>query len=621
MKKLYSVSVFALFSVASFAQRNQPVMEFKNMLSKGEAGVVANEFSLRAGAQDTIYYENFANGLSGSGGGMWQAVDNAGFCNWQHTTQKPQGQYSGTIPAIGSPSKANGFMILDGDFCNPGQPPSQTILDAYLISPAMDLTTHPFVEVVFYHSLRYCCANNTAFTLQVSVDGGTEWISYDIKDGLATNAASADPVRKSVNISPVAGGQSNVIIRFHKTGASHYYWMIDDVAVLVPLDNDLEIKRVYSGDIINDWDYYSIPTTQVLSSGMTFLTMVENLGKNDQNVNLSYEILLGTQVVHQADLPVSIPASTIDTIAINSIFVPTQTGTYTLRVIAPSDDNNTNNNGSAPFEITQNIMGHIHPGTTTSYGFANDDEFGLGNIFVLSNPQTAFGARVRFAGASGTLPGTSPNLEVEVSVFEVDQHQQYGNLWEVIDILSVQSFIVQQSFIGAATPTLIKFPQPINLVPEKLYLLYVHKYGGTERLRINTSARGAEDFSTVLYTAANTGDMYYFKQNTFAPAINLDFDVSIDVPSISKPSSRLYQNQPNPFNKTSTIRYELEEATKVTLEIFNVTGQKVMEFNEGRKASGTHSVSIDGSSLPAGIYYYSLTAGDVKATKKMIVLE
>jgi hypothetical protein len=617
MKKLYALSAFALFSVASFAQRSQPIMDFKNMPMIGEKGVTISEGSLRASSQDTIFHESFANGLSGTGGGVWQAVDNAGFCNWQYTTQKPQGQYSTNIQAINSPSKNNGFMILDGDFCNPGTPPSENVLDAYLISPVIDLSNHMYAEVVFYHSFRFCCAGNASFNLEVSIDGGNEWRAYDVKDGIAVNASSPDPIRKSVNISAFAGGQSNVMFRFHKTNATHYYWMIDDVSILVPLENDLAINRVFAGDVFEDWDYYSIPLSQVPQSGMTFLAIVENKGKNPQTGSVNYELLLGNQVVHQGTFNILVTSGVADTIAFNSPFVPTanQKGTYTLRVTAPSDDNMANNVATAPFEITENIMGHIHPGTTTAYGFTTDGEFGLGNIYVLNNPQTAYGARVRFATQ------TTPGQEVEVSVFEVDQHQQYGNLWEVIDIVSVQSFVVQQSFIGAANPTLIKFPSPLSLQPGKLYMLYIHKFSGPDRLRITTSARGAEDWSTVLFSPATTGDMYYFKRSDFAPAINLDFDISIDVPSITKASARLHQNQPNPFSNKSVIRYDLEESANVTLEVFNVTGQRVMNFNEGKKSSGSHSLTIEASALPAGIYYYSITAGNVKATKKMIVLE
>jgi hypothetical protein len=506
------------------AEANQLLTFSKELTKVSEP----NSFS-RSGSQETIYYESFANGLSGTGGGAWQALDNAGFCNWQHTTEKPKGQYSTNIQAINSPTSSNGFMILDGDFCNPGQPPSEEILDAYLISPSINLTNHLYVEIEFYHYYRYCCANNAAFTLQVSIDGGSEWFSYDIKDGLAVNSGSADPVRKTVNISSIAGGKPNVRFRFHKTGASHYFWMIDDVSLLVSLDNDLSINKVYAGDILNSYDYYSIPASQVPSSGMTFLTIIENTGNNVQYGYLYYEVLLGTQTVYQDYVWISIPSSTSNEILINSGFTPIQTGTYTLRVTVPDDENNANNTGSAPFEITDHIFGHIHPGTTTSYGLNTDAEFGLGNIYVLNNNQTAYGAKVKFAAQ------TTPGMEVELILFEVDQHQQYNNLWEPIDLLSAQSFIIQAEHIGSESFTNISFPQPVDLQSGKRYMLHVNKYYGSERMHISTSARGAEDWSTVVYTAATTGDMFYFKRNDFASAINLDFQPCEGITLSSQP--------------------------------------------------------------------------------------
>jgi len=79
------------------------------------------------------------------------------------------------------------------------------------------------------------------------------------------------------------------------------------------------------------------------------------------------------------------------------------------------------------------------------------------------------------------------------------------------------------------------------------------------------------------------------------------------------------QNMPNPFSGNSTINYSLNEKSDVSFEVFNVTGSKVMELNEGVKTAGNHSIQIDASTLNAGVYYYSVIAGDKRITKKMIV--
>jgi hypothetical protein len=79
---------------------------------------------------------------------------------------------------------------------------------------------------------------------------------------------------------------------------------------------------------------------------------------------------------------------------------------------------------------------------------------------------------------------------------------------------------------------------------------------------------------------------------------------------------------PNPFNSVSDINYELKEKTQVSLSVYDVTGKKVAEENEGTQTSGLHVIKFSASNLSAGVYYYSLTVGtNVTASKKMIVIK
>jgi len=88
----------------------------------------------------------------------------------------------------------------------------------------------------------------------------------------------------------------------------------------------------------------------------------------------------------------------------------------------------------------------------------------------------------------------------------------------------------------------------------------------------------------------------------------------------------LAQNYPNPFNPTTTISYSIAEATLVTLEIFNVQGQKVRTLVDQFQSIGTHAVEWDamtdeGHKVSSGIYLYRLSAGDVISSKKMNLLK
>jgi len=83
----------------------------------------------------------------------------------------------------------------------------------------------------------------------------------------------------------------------------------------------------------------------------------------------------------------------------------------------------------------------------------------------------------------------------------------------------------------------------------------------------------------------------------------------------------LYQNYPNPFNPTTGIKFALPEQMDVTIEVFNILGQKTATVAEGLFPAGYHSVIWDGGSAASGIYYYRLTTGDRVIVKKMTLLK
>jgi len=83
----------------------------------------------------------------------------------------------------------------------------------------------------------------------------------------------------------------------------------------------------------------------------------------------------------------------------------------------------------------------------------------------------------------------------------------------------------------------------------------------------------------------------------------------------------LYQNYPNPFNPSTSIKFALPEQSDVTIEIFNILGQRVAIVSEGLMPAGYHSASWDGSKVSSGIYYYKISAGGFIEVKKMTLLK
>ncbi len=77
---------------------------------------------------------------------------------------------------------------------------------------------------------------------------------------------------------------------------------------------------------------------------------------------------------------------------------------------------------------------------------------------------------------------------------------------------------------------------------------------------------------------------------------------------------------PNPFNPVTTIELNLPTSSDWNISIFNVTGQKIAEF-EGYSEAGPMKVEWNGASHASGIYFYKATAGKYSATRKMVLLK
>ena len=81
----------------------------------------------------------------------------------------------------------------------------------------------------------------------------------------------------------------------------------------------------------------------------------------------------------------------------------------------------------------------------------------------------------------------------------------------------------------------------------------------------------------------------------------------------------LHGNYPNPFQYATTFSYTLPETVPVTLELFNALGQRVRLLRDGSQDAGTYAVTLPRGELAAGIYFLSLTTGDVRLVDQLVV--
>jgi len=93
--------------------------------------------------------------------------------------------------------------------------------------------------------------------------------------------------------------------------------------------------------------------------------------------------------------------------------------------------------------------------------------------------------------------------------------------------------------------------------------------------------------------------------------------VGIEVPG--KDAFSVSQNIPNPFHGNSIINVNLENSANLSLAVYSVIGQKVMNINKGSVNPGAYQFIVDGSQLQPGVYFYTVNVNKESVTKKMIV--
>ena len=91
----------------------------------------------------------------------------------------------------------------------------------------------------------------------------------------------------------------------------------------------------------------------------------------------------------------------------------------------------------------------------------------------------------------------------------------------------------------------------------------------------------------------------------------------------------LLPNYPNPFNPETWIPYDLAEEANVRITIYDLKGESVKQLKVGFQAAGTYRTQSRaaywdgcnsvGEPVASGVYFYTLQAGQVRASRKMVI--
>ena len=185
--------------------------------------------------------------------------------------------------------------------------------------------------------------------------------------------------------------------------------------------------------------------------------------------------------------------------------------------------------------------------------------------------------------------------------------------------------------------------------------IYKMKKDGTEQTRLTNSpgldanADWSPDSSEIAFVSARNGNFEIYIMNAdgnnqtrltsnlavhniqpdWKPEISTGIDIQDSESEIIKGFS-LFQNYPNPFNPTTKIKFTIPSVgtyrnTPVQLIIYDVLGNEVAALVDEVKHAGVYEVEFNSrdlihQTLPSGIYFYKLIAGNFIKTKKMILL-
>ncbi|MCB0770322.1 MAG: T9SS type A sorting domain-containing protein [Flavobacteriales bacterium] len=581
---------------------------------------------------DIVWSEDFANGLAGNNpSGAW-TTDGANGNIWRFNTNAPRGAYTPTNQRIQSTTFSNGFAKFASDSANctwAGNTPTAlptsefTSWEGSLVSPTIDLSATPYVEIEFQQRSRFCCGDSPFF-LEVSTDGGSTWPTAILtNEGLPTNQDPTFTETRRFNITQaISGDPSNVKIRFRHSsdaGTSHYFWQVDDIKIIEL--NSTDVRMTGSGT--NFWDlaaaatYDSLPYTvfpysQLRPMGLN-MTVLNNGSVELTNLTANFKVERGTDVILDQDQNVdALSPGEIRTIFVDPGFTPpAEEGTYDLSTMISADGDLTpdDNSGMGSFKVHPSYYGR-DGGTATSIfedGDGSGSEFVLGNMFHAAYDDMLYAIAVAF--------NTGSEEGVLIRGQLLDANQSDFPVIENTDEYSIEPG--QVNAVGGSNFVIMEFNPPVQLTAGMDYMAAVQCFGNA---RVSSNGSSPAQTSFIFYDNG-TGPTWFYTTQTPMVRMVVGDDINVGLTDVvENAGTSLGQNMPNPTRDQTNIAYSLDDAAKVSFEVRDMSGKLVMAQNLGSMPAGQHRIQLDTRTLGEGVYFYTMTADEVRLSKRMTVI-
>lgn len=579
-----------------------------------------------AGQRATLFSEDFNNGLAGNNGvGGWTVAGPNGNV-WKYTHTGPNGAYSQPTEIIASATVANGFVIFNSDSANTNwgvTPPaivtSPVALTGSLVSPVLDLSATPAVEVRFSQRFRFCCATSSGgpgHFLEVSTDGGATWPTrYSVEEGLGNNTDSGTR-DMGINIAPaIAANPANVRFRFTQDGSNgitHYHWQVDDVQVNTLPDHELVMLYGYTAQFGGGVEYGTVPQSQMPSS-INVGSAIYNYGGNAQtNVSLTVSLKNASNTeVGSLTIPVGTIASGDTAHPDGQLTVPANMplGTYTADFTMTSDDiaqdqHPDNNTAKRYLAVSPDLycldamavipaaqQSNTRAGTTS---FAdNTVDVRLLNYFEVHHEQTFTGVQVQLATQ------TQPGSYFIAAVY--DTADVYIGTPLSSPLVESDVRIITQGDMNSGRKPSVAFLNPITL-PVGAYYVSANMYqeNGKNMFIMDDLTVPQPGSASMLWLPVDDPSNRHIYGNGNAWAVRLSSSPSVGVQEL--PNLEGVSIFPSPTNGPLEVR--MDTPGKTTVEVFNALGKLVSTT----RFNGT-STKVDLTGNSAGIYTVRVSDG------------
>ena len=561
-----------------------------------------------------FWTEDFAGGFPAT----WTIDDSSGICPWTYTDDGSWGNFNGnnaTGPGdpMTSTTAANGYLICDIDSANHftyGQPSGSNYqyLSSYFQLDTIDCSAEPSVILSFEQFYRY--NNGVAMNVQVSNDG-TNWTTYDVSQGQANNAASANPVTIELNITPIAGNQPTVYIRFGWS-ARVYYWMIDDIALSGADANDVVLNEAWWGMGTFDYQLFRIPMSHAapikFSSSLTNNTGATLTGcAADVDVSgTSGSVYTG--VTNALDLaPVQ-----IDTAVSTTNWTPTTEDTYTVSYDATTtsgtDANPGNNSFSEDVFVTASLMGldNIPDGLVNTIGISNfssntGNQFKIGNLLQVTNDDFVECLEI---GITNTAQSDGQTIYGEVYAYNptTTDFELRGY---------TDDYLITASDLG----TVLSLPmlQAGDVYADEEILIVAGHYGGdvsgSDDVRFMYGQQVPEQ---MVYGFNGNGNLLYLTSPR-AIVVRANFSCGLGLMDESSTSLSAF---PNPFSDQLTVNWDASSSVS-DLKFVDLNGRVVLTETV---PAGLSQVTFNTSELASGIYTLRLNSETANSTLRVEVI-